>query len=78
VIAVITAQFARGPEAQVPVHHLAVASNQARNFDAKYADRLAHAIHGPVVLPGVSWIWMKPVDRPNLDLLWEWLRRQLR
>lgn len=56
------------------IHHLAIATNQAWDFEAKYTDGLAHAINRGVVFPWVSWIGPESVDRPKFDVR----RRNLR
>ena len=67
------AQLARGLQAQMAVHHLAVAAGEHRDLEAELADAAAHAIHGGIVLAGIAGVEDQPVDGPGLDL-YRWLR----
>jgi hypothetical protein len=51
----------------MPIHDLAVAARQNRNFEAELADRGAHAIHGDVVLAGIAGVQNKAANVPDLD-----------
>jgi hypothetical protein len=56
------------------VDHLAIASNQTGNFEAKLSDRSAHAINGGIVLSGIAGILDQSFGWPKLDVL----RRRMR
>jgi len=51
----------------VPVHNLAVAADQARDFESELANRLAHAVDGAAVFSRIAWILSQTVNRPDLD-----------
>jgi hypothetical protein len=59
--------FSRGLQPQVTIHDFAVASNQAWDFEAEFADRCAHAIHGGIVLSGVAGVENQTIDWPDLN-----------
>lgn len=62
-------EFSRGLQTQVPVQHLAVAACENRNLESEFADAAAHAIHGGIVLSGISWVFDEPFDRPSFNAL---------
>src|ERR1035438_802062 len=49
------------------VNHLTVAADQTRDFETKFADTAAHAIHRRVVLARVAGVKDQLVDGPHLD-----------
>src|ERR1700722_3076609 len=61
----------------MPIDYLAVAAGKNWDLETKHADRLTHAIHGPVVLPGIPGVRTKPVNRPKLDVVCYRARRQI-
>jgi hypothetical protein len=61
------AQLARGFEAEVTVHHFAVAAGQHRDLEAELADRAGHTIDHPVVLARIPRVGHEPINMPDLD-----------
>jgi len=50
------------------VDHFCVPADQDRNLEPEFSDGGHHAIHGSVVLAGITGVEDQPVDEPDLDL----------
>jgi hypothetical protein len=55
------------------IHQGSVAPRQHRNLEFEFADAIAHAIHGRVVLPRISGVEDQSVNGPVFDALREWI-----
>ena len=67
---VCNAQLPGGFEPQMTIDYLAITSDQTGDFESKFSDTAAHAIHSGVVFPGGSGIKHQLVDWPHLDIHW--------
>ena len=63
---------------QLLINDLAVTSEQARDFKSELADRGTHSIYCGIVLAGISRIFYKSFDWPQLNVLCRGMREHTR